>query len=229
MKLLKIFIILTALALSGWAQEPEGWLVPFGCAFEHDIREFNSVFAGHNLPEVNRRLYGWGLELRSLVSKNILLGPLYFRTKDQVSNNSFQIYTETWGIMGELGLKLPILSVITVVPMIGVGGVQPAFQIRQVSGDVPFDTLLESPGRIASISPGIKLAGLAALELGVLIPTKAGKYGLSLRGGYLYSPFALDWRLANGARVTQTPDSRIRGFWGSVGISIVPAPEVTTE
>ncbi|MGB9742292.1 MAG: hypothetical protein ACP5JB_05825 [candidate division WOR-3 bacterium] len=224
-----ILLILILLSVPGWTQEPEGWLIPFGCAFEHDISGFNRIFAAHRLPEVNRRLYGWGLELRSLVSRRVLFGPLYFRTSDEVSNNSFQIYTQNWGVMAELGVKVPVFNFLTVVPMIGAGGVQPSFQIRAVSGDVQFDTLLQAPGMVAGISPGIKPAGLVALELGLLVPTRAGRYGLTVRGGYLYSPFGLNWRLTNGARVTGTPDSRIRGFWASLGITIIPAPEVTTE
>ncbi len=211
------------------AQEPEAWLVPFGCAFEHDIQGFNQVFVRNNLPEFSRRIYGWGVELRSLAGGNILIGPMYFRVQEQVRNDSFQLRTETWGIMGEAGLKLPIFGFITVTPMIGLGGVQPAFQLKQLKGDVELDSLLRVPGRMASFSPGIKPAGLAALELSLNLPTKAGKYGVALRGGYLYSPFALRWCLPDGSEVLGTPDSRIRGFWVSAGFTIIPAPEVETE
>lgn len=211
------------------AQEPEAWLVPFGCAFEHDIQEFNQVFVRNNLPEFSRRIYGWGVELRSLAGGNILIGPMYFRVQEQVRNDSFQLRTETWSIMGEAGLKLPIFGFMTVTPMIGLGGVQPAFQVKQLKGDVELDSLLKAPGRMASFSPGIKLAGLAALEISLNLPTKAGKYGVALRGGYLYSPFALRWCLPDGSEVRGAPDSRIRGFWVSAGLTLIPAPEVETE
>jgi hypothetical protein len=229
MKRSLILFLMLMLLVPGQAQEPEGWLIPFGCAFEHDIAGFNAKFAEHNLPLVNKRLYGWGLELRSLVSKNILFGPLYFRTKDRVSNDSFQIYTETWGIMGEAGFKVPVFNFLNIIPMVGIGAVQPAFQFRQVSGDVQFDTLLRSSGGSVSISPGLKPAGLAALELAFTLPTQAGRYGLAVRAGYLYSPFELNWHLSNGRSVLGTPNSRIQGYWGSLGITIIPAPEVRTE
>lgn len=225
----RVLIFLLVMLVFGSAPGQEGWLIPFGCAFEHDIKGFNEAFIQHHLPPVSKRLYGWGLELRSPLGGNILFGPLYFRTKDRVQDSAFQLYTETWGFMGEVGFQMPVFRFLSIVPMLGIGGVQPSFHLRKISEDIEFDSLLLAPGRIATISPGTKLTGLAAIELGLMLPSKAGRYGLGLRGGYLYSPFNLDWHLADGARVTKTPKAGLRGLWVSLGIIIIPAPEVVTE
>lgn len=208
------------------AQEAEGWLVPFSCGFQPDLTRFNEVFARHGLPVAQERHYGWGIELRSGVGGGFLLGPMFFRTWNDVATDEFSLRTEHFGIMGELGYKLPLFKFLTVVPLLALGGVQPRFHIQKKTGEVALDSLLNAPGNTAMLSPGMRLTGLGALELNLLLPTKTGRYGFSLRGGYLYSPFRLDWRTANGARVTGTPDSKIQGPWFSVGISLIPSPEV---
>lgn len=206
-------------------ESPEGWLIPFGCAFQPDISGIKEVFARHNLPVPGERLYGWGCEIRSLVSRNILIGPLFFTTWDEVRTDSFQLRTEALGLMAEAGLKLELLDFLTVVPMLGLGGVKESFSLRRLGGSVNFDSLLVAPGQNASISPGFKATGLAALELGLAFNTNAGRFGVALRGGYLYSPLELVWRLANGSEVTGVPRSLIRGPFYSAGILFMPAAQ----
>ncbi len=222
-------IILTLISSISLAQEPEAWLIPFSCIYQPDLRGFNERFAALELPTTGEQLYGWGIELRSGVGKHILFGPLYFRTRNRSENEKISLHTETWGVLGELGIKIPLFKFLTLVPIVGIGGVQPGFQIRQKTGDLKFDSLLTAPGKIAILSPGLKPAGMGALEINLFLPTTTGSYGLSLRAGYLYSPFNLDWRLANGARIIDPPDSKIKGPWFSLGIALVPAPEVHKE
>lgn len=225
----RLLLAILVLILPLFAQEPEGWLVPFACGYQPDGAGFNRLFRQYGLPVARERHYGWGMEIRSLVGKNLLIGPMYFRVWDDVANDSFQLRSEAFGIFGKLGLKLPLFQFLTVVPLVGVGGVQPAFRIREVTGDLSIDTLLRSPGKNVSLSPGMKITGLAALELDLMARTKAGTYGIALSGGYLYSPFSLSWRLDNGSQVTGTPDTKIGGPWFSVGVTVIPAPEVITE
>jgi hypothetical protein len=227
MRLRLLSLLLLIMPVS--AQEPEGWFIPFACGFQPDIAGFNDAFSSNGLPRAATRHYGWGMELRSLVQKNILFGPLFFRTWDDAQNDSFHLRTDAYGIFAELGLKLPLFKFLTFVPLVGLGGVQPSFQIRTITGDLTLDSLLSAPGNIATISPGMKITGLGALELNLLLPTNTGSYGIALRGGYLYSPFTLDWHLANGRRVTNTPESKIKGPWFSLGLTIIPAPEVQSE
>ncbi len=218
------FVLVVSLS----AQEPlEGWFVPFACGYQPDVSGFNAKFAALGLPQANTRHYGWGIELRSLVGRNFLVGPMFFRTWDDAQNESLHLRTDATGILGEIGLRLPFFKFLTVVPMLGLGGVQPHFHIREKSGDVPFDSLLRR-GVTVTLSPGMRLSGLVALEVNLLLSTKAGRYGLALRGGYLYSPFSLNWRLGNGARLVNAPGTSIRGPWFSVGITLIPPPEVTT-
>lgn len=200
--------------------------MPFGCGFQPDLARFNEAFARHGIPRAQERHYGWGIELRSGVGGGFLLGPMFFRTLNDVVTDEFSLRTEHIGILGELGYKLGVFKFLTLVPLVAVGGVQPRFHIRQKTGEVSLDSLLNSPGNTATVSPGMKLTGMGAVELNLMFLAKTGRYGLALRGGYLYSPFRLDWRLANGARVTGTPESKIHGPWFSVGISLIPAPEV---
>ncbi|MEO0085831.1 MAG: hypothetical protein ABIK37_04295 [candidate division WOR-3 bacterium] len=206
---------------------PEGWLIPFACAFEPDIAGINSTFARHNLPEADSRLFGWGCEIRSLVSRDILFGPLFFTTWNETSNDSFRLRTEALGLMAEAGFKLDLFNFMTVVPMLGLGGVREAFALRKNTGAVNIDSLLVAPGQNANLSTGFKATGLAALELGLAFNTEAGRFGLALRGGYLYSPLELVWRLANGSEVTGVPRSLIRGPFYSAGILLMPAAQTT--
>ncbi len=89
--------------------------------------------------------------------------------------------TESSGIFGEVGFKIAPFSFLTIVPMVGVGGLTQTFNIRARSQDVNFDSLLIAPGQNASITSGMKLAGLAALELGLTATTTSGSYGVALR------------------------------------------------
>jgi hypothetical protein len=204
----------------------EGWLVPFAAAFQPPVSGFNTYFARYSMPEARTRHYGWGIELRTLTD-NFLIGPMFFKTWDDVENDGWRLRTDNTGIFGEAGLKLAPFDFLYVVPMLGVGGLSYGFNLREKTGDVGLDSLLGSPNHSAVISPGMKLAGLATLELDVAFSTGAGRYGVSLRGGYLYSPFALDWHLANGARVTGAPSAHLGGLFFSVGLLILP--EATTS
>ena len=221
---LLVLLLLTA----GAAHAQEGWLIPFAAAYQPDLTGFRGKFAEHDLPAPGDRQYGWGIELRSYAN-GFLAGPLYFRTWDDVETDEYQLRTESSGIFGEVGFKLAPFSFLTIVPMVGIGGLSQTFNIRARSEDVNFDSLLIAPGRNAIITSGMKPTGLAALELGLTATTTSGSYGVALRAGYLYSPFDPDWHLSNGARVTGTPDARLRGPFFSVGFLIVPAPDVSSS
>jgi hypothetical protein len=222
-------LALVCLAAATSAVAQEGWLIPFAAAYQPDVKGFNSAFADNRLPQAGERQYGWGIELRSLVGGSFLVGPMFFRTWDDASNDSFQLNTTATAILGELGFKIAPFDFLTIIPMVGVGAVDQSFNIRTRSEDITLEELLSSPGRNASISSGMKLAGLAALELGLSVGTSSGHYGLALRGGYLYSPLAPGWHLSNGARLTESPDSRLGGLFFSAGITLVPAAQTTTS
>ena len=223
-------LLLSAVALAAVAvparaeSSPEGWLVPFAAAFQPDVAGFNSRFSQHRLPEAGSRHYGWGLELRSLVS-GFLIGPLFFRTWDDAENDHFQLRTDATGIFGEAGLKIAPFKFLAIVPTLGLGGLAESFNIRERTGGLTLDSLLSSPGRTATVSPGMKLTGLAALELDISAGTSTGRYGVALRAGYMYSPFPPSWHLSNGADITDVPASRIGGPFFSAGILLLPAAE----
>jgi len=224
MRILLIVLILAALVPARAESGPEAWLIPFAAAYQPAVSEFNARFAANGRPEAQSRHYGWGLELRSL-SGSFLLGPLFFKTWDNVENDSFQLRTDATGIFGELGLKLAPVSFLTIVPMVGAGGLSQSFNLRErAAATLPFDSLLRS----ASYASGMRLAGLAALELGFVATTKAGRFGLTLRGGYLYSPFSPTWRLANGTAVSDAPDIRLGGPFFSAGLLMMPAAQTAT-
>jgi hypothetical protein len=218
--------MLAAVAAPVRAQDsPEGWLVAFAAAYQPDVSGFNAKFSQYGIPEARVRHYGWGIEVRSLVS-GFLIGPLFFRTWDDTDNGSFQLRTDATGIFGEAGLKLAPAKFLTFVPMLGLGGLSQSFNIRPEKTDnLKLDSLLMSPGRTATISPGMKLAGLAALELDLTAGTNTGRYGVALRAGYMYSPFALNWHLSNGADIVDAPATHIGGPFFSAGILLLPAAQ----
>jgi hypothetical protein len=230
MRIILIVFVLAAAAPALAQDSPEAWLIPFAAAYQPTVGWFNDEFANpeHNLPAVRTRHYGWGLELRSL-SGSFLFGPLLLRTWDDVDNDSYQLRTDATGIFGELGVKLAPASFLTIVPMLGVGGLSQSFNIRAKSDRVDFPELLEGAPSVISFSPGMKLAGLGALELGLIANTQAGRFGLAFRGGYIYSPLSLTWRLSNGAQVIGVPDSRLGGPFFSVGLLLMPEAQTAVR
>jgi hypothetical protein len=227
MRITLMVLFLAALAVVPvQAQDaPEAWLIPFAAVFQPSVGDFNAKLGEHGWPGARSRHFGWGLELRSLTG-SFLVGPLFFRTLDDVENDSFQLRTEATGIFGELGVKLAPAKFLTIVPLLGLGGLSQSFSLREKSsGPVPFDSLLRS----ASFSSGMRLAGMGALELGLIANTKAGRFGIALRGGYIYSPFTPTWRLSNGAQVTDVPDSRLGGPFFSIGLLLMPEAQTTAS
>jgi hypothetical protein len=222
--LMVLFLAVLAAAPARADDSPEAWLIPFAAAYQPSVSGFNTKLADNGWPEARSRHFGWGLELRSLTG-SFLVGPLFFKTQDDVENDSFQLRTDATGIFGELGVKLSPAGFLTIVPLVGLGGLNQSFGLREKSsGSVPFDSLL----RAASFASGMRLAGMGALELGLVATTKAGRFGIALRGGYLYSPFNLTWHLANGAEVNDAPDTHLGGPFFSAGLLLMPAAQTSS-
>lgn len=206
---------------------PEGWLIPFAFGWRPPVAGFNAVFRNNAVPETRQNHFGWGVELRSLVGGGMLAGPMYFNTTDEAGNDSFQLRVNSTGIFGEIAYRLEIARVILVVPMVGVGGLGQKYHLRRRVGERTLEELLQSRESQVDINSAMKLAGMAALELGLTANTRAGRFGVALRGGYLYSPFDPDWRSGTGERIRNTPAGTLRGPFVSVGLLLLPAAEVS--
>jgi hypothetical protein len=225
---LAIFAVVCLAGSGLMAQDsPEGWVIPFAAAYQPNVAGFNARFAESDLPQARTRHFGWGIEVRSLVS-GLLVGPLFFKTWDDVENADYQLRSDATAIFGEVGLKIAPLPLLTIVPMLGVGGLSESYSFRKKTGEIEFEELLGNPGQNAVIQSGMKLAGLAALELGLSVNTGGGSYGLAVRGGYLYSPVNVGWHLANGARILDTPGGHLGGLFFSLGLLIIPAAQTAT-
>ena len=228
MRIMLIVLLLAAAAPA--ADSPEAWFIPFAAAYQPPVASFNSAFAYRGMPEARSRHFGWGLELRAL-NGSFLVGPLFFKTWDDVDDGSYHLRTDATGIFGEAGVKLAPFSFLAIVPMLGVGGLSQTFSWRQrPEGDsIRFDSLFGDAPRNISLSSGTKLAGMAALELGLAANAKSGGIGIALRGGYLYSPFGPSWRVANGIIVKNAPNDRLGGWFFSVGLILMPQAQTTSE
>lgn len=211
------------------ADSSGAWLVPFAAAYQPPVTSFNSAFAGHGRPEARTRHFGWGLEFLTLAGSSLLVGPLFFKTWDNVANDSYRLRTDATGIFGEAGLRLAPFSFLTIVPLLGVGGLSQSFGLREKTGSIGFDTLFENVPENLSLSTGTQLAGMGALELGLTANSSAGGIGIALRGGYLYAPFSPTWRLAGGAVVSSAPDDHIGGWFFSVGLLLMLQAQTTSE
>ncbi len=223
MRIMLIVFSLVAAAPAPAADSPEAWLIPFAAAYQPPVSSFNSAF-GSGMPAARSRHFGWGLELRSLTG-SFLVGPLFFKTWDDAENDSFRLRTDATGIFGEMGVKLAPVTFLTIVPMVGVGGLSQSFSLRERSSDsVPFGSLL----RAATYSSGMRLAGMAALEIGLIANSTTGRIGIALRGGYLYSPFTPTWRLASGAAVSAAPNDKLGGLFFSAGLLFMPQAETAS-
>ncbi len=228
---MRIMLIVLPLAMAApalAADVPEAWFIPFAAAYQPPVASFNSAFAYRGLPEARSRHFGWGLELRTQTG-SFLVGPLFFKTWDDVDNGSYHLRTDATGIFGEMGVKLAPVSFLTIVPLLGVGGVSQSFGLREKTGNIGFDTLFGSAPENLSLSTGTKLAGMGALELGLIANSKSGGIGIALRGGYLYSPFSPDWRIANGAVVSNAPNDHLGGWFFSAGLLLMPQAQTTNE
>ncbi len=230
-KLIGLLIAFAALAAAASSEEgPEGWLIPFAMAWRPPVAGFNRVLAGAGAPGARTDHFGWGMELRSLVGGNFLVGPLFFTSADEAHNDSFHLRVASTGVFGELGYRIGIARVITIVPMVGLGGLDQRWHLRRATPDgISLDSLLRRPESQVDFATKMKLTGMAALEIGFAASTDAGRFGLALRGGYLYSPFAPVWRTGTGSRVTGTPDVRLAGPFASVGLLFLPAAEVASS
>ncbi len=218
----KALLLIIIAACAATAQE--GWVIPFAVGYRPDIAGFNAEFAAHDLPEAAVNHYGWGIEIRSLVG-NLLVGPLYMRAWDDAETEEFHLRTDASAVLGEVGYKIAPLSFLTLVPMVGVGGLSQTFSIRSLTGDIGLDSLLRAPAQNAAIQSGMKLAGMAALELGLAATIGDARYGLALRGGYIYSPADPGWHLSNGSRIAGAPDGHLGGPFASLGLMLLPAAQ----
>lgn len=221
-----------ALLLSAPAAAQEAWLIPYAFAWQPPVTGFNAAFAaaypGH-APAARARHFGWGIDLRSHIGGNFLFGPMFFTTTDRVETDSFKLSTGSTGLFGQLAYRIGIADVVTIVPMVGVGGLDQRWHLRRATGEMSLEELLHSRESQIDIVTKMKLTGLAALELGFAANTKAGRFGIALRGGYLYSPFEPDWRTGSGDRITGTPDVKLAGPFASVGLMLLPAAEVSSS
>ena len=155
---------------------------------------------------------------------------MFFKTWSDAENNSYELRTDATGIFGEAGVKLAPASFLTIVPLLGVGGLNQSFNLRAKTDSISLNSLLGTGApQTVNISPGMKVAGFGALELGLIANTKSGGLGLTLRGGYMYSPFNLTWHLSNGAIVTGVPESHLGRPFFSVGLLLMPAAQSATE
>ena len=227
---MRIMLTVLLLAVAGTAlaqSSPEAWLIPFAAAYQPQVGGFNTVFTRDGMPTARSRQFGWGLELRTLTG-SFLVGPMFFKTWDDVDDGSYHLRTDATGIFGDVGLKLAPASFLTIVPMLGVGGLSQSFDMRQKSDSVAFDKLFGNAPENVSFATGTRLAGMGALELGLTANSKTGGIGIALRGGYLYSPFNPNWHLSSGTRVTGAPDDKLGGLFFSVGLLLMPAAQAAT-
>ncbi len=230
MRIIPILLLASLAATALAADSPEAWFIPFAAAYQPPVGGFNAEFAKptNNMPQARSRHYGWGLELRTLTG-SFLVGPLFFKTWDDVQNDAFRLRTDATGIFGEVGLKIAPFRFLTIVPMVAVGGLSQSFSIREKTRPMTLDSLLGYPVRSVSLTTGTTLAGLGALELGLAANSAAGGIGIALRGGYLYAPFRPGWRVVNGDVVSNAPEDRLRGWFFSVGLLLTPAVQTASQ
>ena len=228
MRIMLIVLLLVAAVPALAADSPEAWLIPFAAAYQPPVGGFNSAFASHGMPEARDRHFGWGLELRTL-TRSFLVGPLFFKTWDDVDDGSHHLRTDATGIFGEVGVRLAPASFLTIVPLLGVGGLSQSFGMRVRRDSIWLDSLLIDAPDNVSLSAGTKLAGMGALELGLIANSNSGRIGIALRGGYLYSPFSPTWRIVNGAVVRNAPNDHLGGWFFSVGLLLMPQAQTTSE
>jgi len=228
MRIMMIVFSLVATVPALASDSPEAWLIPFAAAYQPPVSGFNAAFVDNGMPTARSRHFGWGLELRTLTG-SFLVGPMFFKTWDDVDDGSYHLRTDATGIFGEVGLKLAPASFLTIVPMLGVGGLSQSLDLREKTDSVAFNQLFGNVPENLSFATGTKLSGMGALELGLTANSKTGGIGIALRGGYLYSPFNPSWHLANGTRITGAPGDKLGGLFFSVGLLLIPPVQTAIQ
>lgn len=177
-----------------------------------DLSDLSSEFTSHGLPAIDDDLIayggggGWG-------DGNLMVGGWGFCGGRKFDGDSGTVNLNYGGVFFEPGYFIKIYKGFGIVPSLGLGMTRLRLKMREILGDVDFDSLLVDPART---SQATYRTFTAAPALTINIPIEF--IVIQIKGGYMWSPLAGKWELEDGSELRETPDINPSGIFASAGL-----------
>lgn len=180
-----------------------------------DYAPINRVLNNHHLSSLNKRQFafgggGWGQVGR------VRIGGYGIGGSQSVSNDTLDVEVSYGAGFFELGYTLAKDKNFMFTPLFGIGGGGISMKITPSTllyHPVNLDDVLNMPGGIAKVSKG----GFT-LYPGLAIDIPFGFAGISLKGGYMWTPMSSSWTIEELNRKIAGPDFELKGPFASVNI-----------
>lgn len=180
-----------------------------------DYAPINRVLSNHRLSSLNKRQFafgggGWGQVGR------VRIGGYGIGGSQSVSNDTLDVEVSYGAGFFELGYTLAKDKNFMFTPLFGIGGGGISMKITPSTllyHPVNLDDVLNMPGGIAKVSKG----GFT-LYPGLAIDIPFGFAGISLKGGYMWTPMSSSWTIEELNRKIAGPDFELKGPFASVNI-----------
>jgi membrane-associated protease RseP (regulator of RpoE activity) len=186
-----------------------GYFGPGFSMFNYD--DLNSMFALHSLGQVEEEQFvfsggGWGQVGR------VRLGGFGMGGSQNISNADVNVEVGYGAGFFELGYSVVNAKHFMFTPLLGIGGGGLSLKITALDNPTNLDSLLCYPGGVAKVSKG----GLVMYP-GLAIDIPFGVAGISLKGGYMWSPMTSAWTMEEFGNV-YGPDIKLNGPFITLGI-----------
>jgi membrane-associated protease RseP (regulator of RpoE activity) len=187
-----------------------GYFGPGVTMFKYD--RLNAMFARHGLDTLKNRQFvfgggGWGQVGRVRLGGYGLGGGL------TVDNDTVSVDVSYGVGFFEVGYALINAKHFMLTPLLGIGGCGLDMKISKLHPITNIDSLLSDPGGKIQVSKG----GFAMYP-GLAIDIPISFVGLSLKGGYIWSPMMSAWTQEGSAIKTNDPEVNLSGPFASLGI-----------
>jgi hypothetical protein len=179
-----------------------------------DLSKLSSEFTAHGLPSIDDDIvtYGggcWGGK------KNLMFGGWGFGGARRFDSDSVSVRMTYGGGFFEPGYFIKIYKGFSIVPSLGLGMTRLRLEMREILGDVDFDSLLLDPSRT---SKATYRTFTAAPALAINIPIEF--VSIQVKGGYMWSPLSGKWRIEDGSDLRDTPEIDPSGVFASAGLML---------
>ena len=162
------------------------------------INNLKDALAQHNLNLAEHVITygggGYGL------AGNMIIGGFGYGGQTSAENNKEVVEFSAGGGAFEAGRLWNYKNHIYFALTGAIGGYGYTLKFRPKLEDVEFDSLVENPGRVASLSTGGVMLGLNSMVIFRVLPF----ISLGLRGSFMFVPFR-SWKLEDGAKVFGMP------------------------
>ncbi len=188
-----------------------GYFGPGFTFFKYD--DLNTLFAQHGMDLIEKQQFvfsggGWGQ------GKRIRIGGYGIGGAKTVSNDSLDIEVGYGAGFFELGYAIVNGRNFMLTPLVGIGGGGLSMKITpKYNRPTSLAGLINSPWGVAKVSKG----GIAMYP-GLAIDIPFGFVGITLKGGYMWSPMNGPWTLENLGSIGNQPDLKLNGPFATVGI-----------